>query len=337
MYIRDAMITVQDLAFTYPGRAKVPDPPRPTLNGLSFHVETGEVFGFLGPSGAGKSTTQKILYRILHGYDGTVRVAGRDLTSWDTSIYAMMGIGFETPNLYTRLTGRENLLFAAALRGTHVRGGAAHRTGTRRNDTSIETAASRLGLEEALDTPVETWSKGMRMRLSFIRAVQHNPPLLFLDEPTSGLDPHWARRIKDWILELRRGGTAVFITTHSMELADELCDAVGFLVDGELVAQDAPSTLKQHYGRPGVTVQGVDPGGEERTIDLDYPDLLNGPVPGFARITRVVNREVNLEQVFLTVTGRHLRDGGGPAGADSIATGGSGGSGGSGATGGAGP
>jgi fluoroquinolone transport system ATP-binding protein len=315
------MIEVKDLTFRYPAgsSSKAADAP-PTLNDLSFAVAAGEVFGFLGPSGAGKSTTQKILYRLLEGYGGSVRIAGRDLRDWDTSLYALMGIGFETPNLYTRLTGRENLLFASALRRGGDRGGSdrgddkpngVKRTGDGQDASpGLDDAVARLGLEEAIDTRVETWSKGMRMRLAFIRAVLHRPPLLFLDEPTSGLDPFWARKVKDWILELRAGGAAVFVTTHSMELADELCDAVGFLVEGDLVAQESPQVLKQRYGRPGITVYGLDAGGMPRTADLEYPRLLEGPVAGFSSITRVVNREVNLEQVFLAVTGKSL---GGPS------------------------
>ena len=300
------MIEVEELVFSYPGVARqVPDGKRATLNGLSFTVHAGEVFGFLGPSGAGKSTTQKILYRLLDGYEGSVRIAGRDLRDWDTSLYTVTGIGFETPNLYTRLTGRENLLFASALRGGGDRGDLQNDGG---HDTApgLDDAVARLGLQEAIDTRVETWSKGMRMRLAFIRAVLHRPPLLFLDEPTSGLDPFWARRVKDWILELRTEGAAIFVTTHSMELADELCDAVGFLVEGELVARESPSVLKQRYGRSGITVYGLDARGMPRSADFEYQRLLEGPVPGFSSITRVMNREVNLEQVFLAVTGKNL-------------------------------
>lgn len=299
MHIPEPMISVTNLTFTYPSALSGGAPsPRPTVSNLSFSVQAGEIYGFLGPSGAGKSTTQKILYRLLDGYEGSVKIAGRDLRTWDQSLYAMMGIGFETPNLYTRLTGRENLLFAAALRGER----------RLTDEKAINDAAARLGLEEAIDTRVETWSKGMRMRLAFIRAIQHEPPLVFLDEPTSGLDPYWARRIKDWILELRNRGAAVFITTHAMELADELCDTVGFLVEGALETQDAPGVLKQRYGRPGVTAYGLDPEGREHSRDVDYAELLARPIPGFSRITRVVNREVNLEQVFLAVTGRSLRE-----------------------------
>ncbi len=303
-------IEVTKLGFTYP------ESRTETLRGLSFSVQPGRIYGFLGPSGAGKSTTQKILYRLLTDYSGSVKVAGREITAWGREIYAAMGIGFETPSLYLKLTGRENLEFARALhdaarpprsdRGPGVGSG---RRSTPAPTLTIDDAAGRLGLADAIDDRVETYSKGMRMRLAFIRAVLHRPPLLFLDEPTSGLDPSWARRIKDWILELRAAGTVTFLTTHSMELADDLCDTVGFLVDGSLMAQESPAALKQRYGRPGIVVRGLSPDGQSVEADVSYEDALRaalGELAGLARITRITNREVSLEQVFLEVTGRSL-------------------------------
>lgn len=303
-------VDVTALSFTYPGAGG------PTLVDLTFAVRPGSIYGFLGPSGAGKSTTQKILYRLLTEYSGSVRIAGAEIRDWSPAVYSLMGIGFETPNLYTRLTGRENLEFALAIRQS------AHREAqgltTRRVDApvlsgrpnlTIEEAARRLGIESAIDARVETYSKGMRMRLAFIRAILHGPALLFLDEPTSGLDPLWARRVKDWILEIRNTGAAVFLTTHSMELADELCDTVGFLVDGRLVAEDSPATLKQRHGRSGVTVAGFARDGQPVETDYAYDELLCRPIEGFEKITRIVNREVTLEQVFLALTGRSLSKG----------------------------
>jgi fluoroquinolone transport system ATP-binding protein len=240
-----------------------------------------------------------ILYRMLTEYSGEVYLFGTDLTRWDTSFLRRIGIVFETPNLYVKLTGRENLAFARALRGVS---GAA--TG---EAVSIDAAAARLGLTEALDHRVETYSKGMRMRLSFIRAVLHNPPLLFLDEPTAGLDPYWARQVKDWILELRHAGAAVFLTTHAMELADELCDTVAFLVDGHLAVQDNPARLKQRYGTPGIVVRGRDRDGEDIVREYPYQHLTTRPLNEFAAISNISNRDVSLETVFLAVTGRALR------------------------------
>jgi fluoroquinolone transport system ATP-binding protein len=286
----ETCIDVRNLSFQYPSA------PEQTLRNISFALRSGEVYGFLGPSGAGKSTTQMILYRMLTGYSGEVFLFGKDLTRWDTSFLERIGIAFETPNLYVKLTGRENLAFALALRGPSAATGLG----------AIDAAAERLGLTDALDTRVETYSKGMRMRLSFIRAILHNPPLLFLDEPTSGLDPYWARQTKDWILELSRSGVAVFLTTHSMELADELCDTVAFLVDGRLAVQENPARLKQRYGQPGVVVRGRDHSGAELVREFAYGELTDGPFPQFHQISEVTNRDVSLETVFLAVTGRTL-------------------------------
>ncbi len=284
-------IDVRNLSFQYPSA------PEPTLRDISFSVGRGEVYGFLGPSGAGKSTTQMILYRMLTGYSGEVHLFGKDLTQWDTSFLERIGIAFETPNLYVKLTGRENLAFALALRGPSAAVGSG----------VVDAAAERLGLTDSLDNRVETYSKGMRMRISFIRAVLHNPPLLFLDEPTSGLDPYWARQVKDWILELSRSGIAVFLTTHSMDLADELCDTVGFLADGELAAQDSPASLKHRFGNPGIVVRGRDHNATDIVREYPYRHLTENPLNEFQEITEVTNRDVTLETVFLQVTGRSLQ------------------------------
>ena len=299
----EALITVEELAFTYPRAI------RASLNGVSFSLRNGEVYGFLGPSGAGKSTTQKVLYGLLKEYSGSVRLFGNEVRDSGGQIYSLMGIAFETPNLYLKLTGRENLEFAMSLRASRRRagGGVIHSATAQQIDAALE----RLGLLDSADRRVETYSKGMRMRLSFVRAVVHEPPLLFLDEPTSGLDPLWARVVKDWIVELRTRGTAVFLTTHSMELADEVCQTVGFLVDGSLVAQDEPIAFKQRYGRPAITVHGIDTNGKTTQLTVGYQELLERPLRGLQQVTRVVNREVTLEQVFLQLTGRTL--GGAPA------------------------
>ncbi|GAB6089971.1 ABC transporter ATP-binding protein [Spirochaeta dissipatitropha] len=293
----ERLIEVAGLGFTYSGSQ------RRTLEDISFCLDAGGIYGFLGPSGAGKSTTQKILYRLLQGYAGSVRLFGREISMWGTELYNHIGIGFETPNLYSKLSGRENLLFSLYMRNL-----------PKAVPDLLDNAAERLGLAEALDARVETYSKGMRMRLSFLRAVLHKPALLFLDEPTSGLDPLWARKVKDWILELRAAGTAVFITTHSMELADELCDSVGFLVDGKLMLQDSPEALKRHYGKAGIEVFGNAGDGSSLSFELPYESLLNGEISevargrGISRIERVQNLEVSLEQVFLQVTGRRLEE-----------------------------
>jgi fluoroquinolone transport system ATP-binding protein len=293
--IQSPLVDVRSLQFRYPGATEN------TLQGLSFSLNPGEIYGFLGPSGAGKSTTQKILYRLLSGYHGSVRIAGREIAEWGQDVYSRMGIVFETPNLYLKLTGRENLEFALSLR--RVRHGEKPVPAMKITD-----AAARLGLGDAIDDRVETYSKGMRMRLSFIRAVLHGPDILFLDEPTSGLDLLWSRQVKNWILDLRQQGTAVFLTTHSMELADELCDTVGFLVEGSLITQESPSRLKQLHGNAGIRVHGLCPDGSPLEREITYGGLLEeSAFREFGTVTRVLNLEVSLEQVFLQVTGHSLQ------------------------------
>jgi fluoroquinolone transport system ATP-binding protein len=287
-------VDVENLGYRYPGAGA------DTLHELGFTLKSGEIYGFLGPSGAGKSTTQKILYRLLPGYTGSVRIGGREIGAWGRELYRLTGIGFETPNLYLKLTGRENLEFALALH---------NESSGDRHCPDIDAAAGRLGLQDAVDSRVESYSKGMRMRLAFIRAVLHQPKLLFLDEPTSGLDPLWARQVKDWIQELKHCNTAVFLTTHSMELADELCDTVGFLVDGRLAVQDRPELLKRRHGKPGCVVSGRDAAGAPLSRTLSYEELRRGSaLPEFGVVESVRNREHSLEQVFIELTGRSLTE-----------------------------
>jgi fluoroquinolone transport system ATP-binding protein len=178
------MIEVKDLQFTYPGsRTK-------TLKGLSFAVEDGEIFGFLGPSGAGKSTTQKVITRILKNYEGEVRILKRDLHHYNNDYYEKIGVSFEFPNVFNKLTARENLeLFRSMYSG----------------DTEDPMQLLGLvGLADAADKRAAHFSKGMKMRLNLVRAFLNRPQLLFLDEPTEGQDPANARRIKDILLEKKR-------------------------------------------------------------------------------------------------------------------------------------
>ena len=199
------MIKVENLKFQYPKSSEL------TLKGMSFEINKGEIFGFLGPSGAGKSTTQKVLYKILKGYDGTVEIDGINIQDWTNSYYEKIGVGFELPNHYLKLTGKENLdLFASFYKNLE-----------NRNTTKL---FEMVDLQDAMNKPVEAYSKGMKVRLNFLRAIQHNPDILFFDEPTSGLDPVNALKIKQHILELKSQGKTIFITTHSMDIADQLCE-----------------------------------------------------------------------------------------------------------------
>jgi fluoroquinolone transport system ATP-binding protein len=281
-------IEVADLAFTYPGAAQ------PAVREMAFTVAEGEIFGFLGPSGVGKTTTQQILTGLLDGWTGTVRVAGRAPRDWGPALYDHIGVSFELPAGYARLTVREDLGHFALLHGT-----------TGRDPDELLAA---VGLAAAADQPVGTLSKGMRVRLNLARALAHRPDLLFLDEPTSGLDPATARSIRTVIARERERGATVFLTTHDMATANELCDRVAFVVDGRIAACDSPRALRLD-GRPRrVRVEYAEGGTvHTREFDLgagddrDLCELLAAP-----GVQTVHSTEASLDDVFVDVTGRRL-------------------------------
>jgi fluoroquinolone transport system ATP-binding protein len=283
------MIEVQDLAFTYQGASD------PALRGLSFTVEAGEIFGFLGPSGAGKSTTQKILIGLLKGYQGRAAVMGRELAGWGSDYYERIGVSFEAPNHYLKMTGLENLNYFRALYS---------------GPTEDPRALLKLvNLADDADQVVGGYSKGMKMRLNFVRALLHKPDLLFLDEPTSGLDPVNANIIKAIILQQQAAGKTIFLTTHDMAVADQLCNRVAFIVDGQITLIDAPKALKLAYGRPEVAVEyGANGQFQQETFPLDglgynhrFIDLLRGQ-----QVRTIHTQETTLEKVFIEATGRGL-------------------------------
>lgn len=283
------MIDVEGLTYRYPGA------DRDTLVGLDFSLEDGEILGFLGPSGAGKSTTQKILIGLLRGYRGQVEVMGRPVSDWRPDDYENVGVCFELPNHYRRLTARENLAHFAALYATDT--------------LEPEEVLGWVDLADAADQPVSDFSKGMKVRLNLARSLIHRPRLLFLDEPTGGLDPVNARKVKSLIQRLRAEGTTVLLTTHDMMVADELCDRVAFIVDGRIAALDVPDVLKRRYGRREVEVTFERAGRTER-VRFSLDGL--GADQGFASLLREVevetihSQETTLENVFIEVTGQGL-------------------------------
>lgn len=283
------LVQVSQVTFTYARAA------RPAIGALAFCIEAGEIFGFLGPSGAGKSTTQKVLIGLLRGYGGHVEIFGQDLAQQGADYYERIGVSFETPNHFLKLTARENLQYFAKL----------YSRTTRKPHELLES----VGLDGDGDTPVGQYSKGMKARLSVARALLHDPELLFLDEPTAGLDPVNARRVKDLILDQKRSGKTVFLTTHNMNVADELCDRVAFLVDGEIRLVESPHELKLRYGRPRVLVQWRADGGPQAT-EFALDSLADDP--DFLRLLRsravqtIHTQEATLEKVFIQVTGRVL-------------------------------
>lgn len=283
-----AAIEVADLRFRYAATGA------DTLHGLSFDVAAGEVFGFLGPSGAGKSTTQKILTGLQRGYRGAVRVLGA-APGDDSAWYRRIGVSFEVPNVYGRLTGRENLEFFASL--------------YERATVPALALLELVGLEAAADERAVNYSKGMRMRLNFCRALLCSPELLFLDEPTSGQDPENARRIKDVIRARRDAGCTVFLTTHDMATAAELCDRVAFLVEGRIALIDSPRALMVRHGERRLRVE-YDVAGAAHSALFDLDGLADHP--DFLRLLRTTHvrsmhtLDATLEDVFVAVTGARL-------------------------------
>lgn len=284
------MIRVESLTYVYPGGAA------PAVRDVSFDVSPGEIFGLLGPSGAGKSTTQRVLTRLNRRFRGVVEVLARRLEEWDHTFYERIGVGFELPNHYLRLTGRENLDFFASL----------YRGGTRDPEELLE----RVGLAAAADERVADYSKGMKMRLNFVRALLNDPDVLFLDEPTAGLDPVNASVLKELIRAERARGRTVLLTTHNMADVEELCDRVGFLVAGEMRVVDTPSDLKARHGRRSVRVEYAEADDHVASAEFPLDDL--GRNEAFVRllderpIRSIHSHEAALNQVFADVTGVRL-------------------------------
>jgi fluoroquinolone transport system ATP-binding protein len=283
------MIKVKDLNYTYPKASQ------PALCGLNFAIQPGEIFGFLGPSGAGKSTTQKILIGLLDGFQGTVTVMDRPIQAWGSDYYERIGVAFEQPNHFLKLTALENLRYFAALYSRPSLG-------------PLELLHS-VGLEEDGNLLVGQYSKGMKGRLTVARALLNNPDLLFLDEPTTGLDPVNARKIKNLIQAQKAAGKTIFLTTHNMAVADELCDRVAFLVDGQIQLVDMPHALKLRYGRRVVRVEYRN-GTRVEARDFNLEDI--GSNPAFLELLRdhpvetLHTQEATLEDIFIQVTGRSL-------------------------------
>lgn len=284
------MIQVAGLTFAYAGAAQ------PAIRDLTFAIEPGEVFGFLGPSGAGKSTTQRILIGLLRGYRGRVAVMGRDLAGWGADYYQRVGVSFELPNYFTKLTALENLTYFGALYARQGRPPAE--------------LLEMVGLADSADLLVAQFSKGMKNRLGIARALLNDPDLLFMDEPTSGLDPVNARMVKDLIKAQQQVGKTVFLTTHNMGVADELCDRVAFLVDGEIKLIDAPRQLKLRYGRPTVRVDTNDNGSGPQRREFPLAEIGGNPeflaLLGRGQIETIHTQEATLEEIFIEVTGRTL-------------------------------
>lgn len=281
------MIRVQDMQFSYT--------KEPFIENMNFDVQNGEIFGFLGPSGAGKSTLQKILTGLLTTYRGSVQVNGIEIKHRGNSFYENIGVDFEFPSLYEKLTARENLNFFASLYKKHQ---------------AIDPLLDSVGLLHDADKKVSDFSKGMKSRLNFIKALLHDPALLFLDEPTSGLDPSNAKRMKDIILQEKAKGKTILLTTHNMYDATELCSRVAFIVDGKLRALDTPRALIMSRGAARVRYTYAVNGREEQkeiTLDRTGEDDVLQKLVQENRLLSIHSSEPTLNDIFMELTGRLLQ------------------------------
>ena len=204
------------------------------VDNISFNVEKGEFFGLLGPNGAGKTTTIRMITGLLRPTRGMIRVMGIDVIKRPVEVKTKIGVVSEGVNPYPRLSAWDNLMFAGSL----------HDIPRRELEERAENLLKLLGIYERSNEKVENLSKGMKKRLLIAMAVIHDPPLLFLDEPTAGLDVQSSRLIRTFLRKLNERGTTIFLTTHYIEEADVLCDRVGIIKDGKIIALDSPENLK---------------------------------------------------------------------------------------------
>ncbi|MCC7354376.1 MAG: ABC transporter ATP-binding protein [Anaerolineae bacterium] len=262
------------------------------VDGISFTVGEGEIFGFLGPNGAGKTTTIRVLTGQLRPTAGKARVAGCDVVREREELKPRIGVVFEQQNLYERLSGRENLAFSARLYGV--------------DGQRINEALEQVGLRERGKDRLQHYSNGMKQRLLIARALLHRPSVLFLDEPTRGLDPTMAREIRGLVADLARQGVTIFLTTHYMEEADQLCSRVAFINQGKIVALDTPARLKMIHGDRCVRVMLAGGGSLSLSLDDATDGRRLGELAAAGQVLTLHSAEATLEEVFIRLTGRRL-------------------------------
>jgi ABC-2 type transport system ATP-binding protein len=264
------------------------------VDNVSFKVDAGEIFGFLGHNGAGKTTTIRMLSGRLLPSSGSGRVADCDIVAEQQRLKPLIGVVSEHQNLYERMSGRENLELAARL----------YSQSTQRIDEVLK----QVDLLDRAKDKVQNYSNGMKQRLLIARSILHRPKIIFLDEPTRGLDPVVGREIRQLIVDMSKHGVTIFLTTHYMEEADQLCDRVAFLSEGRIVALDTPDNLKTVHGKHEVNVTLAN--SESRTINLDDPDAGREiqQLMSSGQVRTLHSAEATLEEVFIELAGRRLAE-----------------------------
>jgi len=224
------MIRVQGLTKYYSGR--------PAAKDISFNVEKGEVFGLLGTNGAGKSTTIKMMCGLLKPTRGSIQIGGIDLQRQPLKAKSLMGYLPENPLIYDKLTGAETLELIGKLR----------KLSKKLIDQRIEYYAKSLGLDEQIYHEVGTYSKGMRQKIAIAMTLIHDPDVVLLDEPASGLDPRYTKLLKDWVKNLAANGRTILLSTHIIEMAENLCNKVGIIDQGKLLAVGTLNDIQTSAG-----------------------------------------------------------------------------------------
>ena len=302
--------------------SKVFDKEIVAVDNISFHVKEGEIFGFLGPNGAGKTTTIKVLTTLLQPTNGQVNIATFDVRKKPDSVRSSIGIVPQALTLDDDLKGMTNLLLSAKL--YHV----PDKIAKERADELLKL----VGLKDAAERDVSTYSGGMRKRLELIIGLIHNPKVLFLDEPTLGLDIQTRSVIWDYLKKLNKeNGLTIFITTHYLEEADLLCDRIAIIDQGKILVEDTPSNLKQKLGGDMIeisvddnvkakelisefsSVEKIDTVGQKLRIktkkgDEVLPSILEICKANKINVKTVALSKPSLDEVFLEYTGKSLRD-----------------------------
>ena len=294
------------------------------VDNISFSVKKGEIFGFLGPNGAGKTTTIKMLTTLLFPTSGEAYVAGFDVLKKRNEVRRNIGIVFQDPALDTELTGQENLDFHARM----------YNLDKEKRNSRINEVLQLVDLEEKKDEYVKNYSGGMKRRLEIARGLMHYPTILFLDEPTLGLDSQTRRAIWTYIKKMNKEeNTTIFLTTHYMDEADSLCDRIGIIDKGKILIIDTTDKLKNSVGNDVITLSstnlqkltknleeqswvkntkthdsfltiGVEKGEEKIPIIIEMAQKLD------IKINSINLRKPTLDDVFLSYTGRTIRDNG---------------------------
>ena len=258
------------------------------LNQIQFNVEKGEIFGFLGPSGAGKTTLINILTGQLKADEGTTQLLGKDTKDLTSEDLAHIGLVGDSSGYYEKLSLEKNLIVYAKIYGLP--------------NSRVDEVLEQVGLLESKKTIAEKLSTGMRQRMFLARALLNRPGLLFLDEPTSGLDPMTSKKIHRLLEELKAAGTTIFLTTHDMVEATELCDRISLLNQGDLVEIGTPRDIIQKYNKEKrVKVTFIDHSEQVMAFeDLKDQDM--------RQVELIHSMEPTLEDIFIQLTGEKLND-----------------------------